>query len=406
MSVVSLDVIKQKLVEYSQFFNDIDSKDKLMQNDWSLHHILKMTVSCLPEIVGLAPLQGGTNTASAVDVCVDMMMGICLADQMLGSNRLALSTEEIFESGADVAWVNVTAYLGRSKLYNTIMLNGHRDQIKEITTYKVHHLRLTADVCLMLFKLYGVAEFDTTPFTAECSARAFNIRTKRTQRFSENYDENEVWAVLYSIYEFYRSKYLEATGESESMSKELELDEALLKTVSSVGAVINAGVSDEDKSGFGRLVIREQNESGSLAQLDAVFPDELALRVARLPKVSFDDSKYESCLKRLGNGVSVNTILQGYLNGMFYEFSELVAKKIDVLLGKNAVIGMYELQKACEVGALPHIALPDFSYKYNFSRGVLTSLISIGVDFTEENATHIVEFIKQANKLIEARKVR
>lgn len=158
------------------------------------------------------------NTASLVlceceddgSEALNIMLGIQMADQLIGTNRLAISMADVLAQG-DNDWDGVLSLMyyynkGQAKqLIDGFNPNG-------ATVYKVHRLRLLADTLLCLLKRQGVSEFESTPFVTEAAARVYNVAYSKSRRYSENADEEECWAILYQIFQYFQDKFRESEG--------------------------------------------------------------------------------------------------------------------------------------------------------------------------------------------------
>lgn len=137
------------------------------------------------------------------DALGDIMLALCYADWLHGSNRLSLSPENIFSPTAHTRWSLVTVHLRKtSKHFDAIWNSGVKASSAGDATYKVHYLRLVADVCLILLKCSERTQSDYSTFTfcTECGAEVANKVFKGTQHYSgRNADEEEIKSVLWDI---------------------------------------------------------------------------------------------------------------------------------------------------------------------------------------------------------------
>lgn len=170
----------------------------------------------------------------------DIILALCYADWLHGSNRLSLSPENIFSPMAHTRWNLVTSHLRKtSRHFDAIWNSGVRATSAEDATYKVHYLRLVADTCLILLKCSErtQSEYSTFTFCTECGAEVANRVFKGTQHYSgRNADEEEIKSVLWDILD--KCKVILGENSNARGKEEIEALLALVKESGYSGTLV------------------------------------------------------------------------------------------------------------------------------------------------------------------------
>lgn len=204
--------------DFESWLESVNSIERYKSSDISLVNTLKLTGSYISG--GISSISTGFELEGFADKCLDIMMAICMADRLVGTNRLSLSISEVLLQDSDSGWSPVIEFLNQSRGMQGLNID------EGVHVFKVHRLRILADTCLILLKENHIPEFDSTTFVTESAAKVYNSAHKSSRHYSSNADESDVWALLFEIYDFLK-KALSLGTSSNNVGVSKEFDELL-----------------------------------------------------------------------------------------------------------------------------------------------------------------------------------